>query len=156
MWVLSHFSHVRLFGTPWTVACQTPLSTEFFRQEYWSGLPYPTPEHLPNPGIEPESAALQADSLPLHHWDTFPLPTLLLMKLKTVWHQWFLIKEQSNFKVKPHKQCNSPLLILAVKVHAPQVVPGQFDGVCFTEFYHTSSIQYTFREPSAPEMVSFA
>ena len=43
---------------------QAPLSMELFRQEYWSGLPFPSPENLPDPGIEPESPALQADSLP--------------------------------------------------------------------------------------------
>ena len=43
MCVRSHFSHVRLFETLWTVACQAPLSMEFSRQEYWSGLPFPTP-----------------------------------------------------------------------------------------------------------------
>ena len=58
-------SHVRLFATPWTVAHQAPpLSMGFFRQDYWSGLPFPSPEGLPNPGIEPRSPALQADSLP--------------------------------------------------------------------------------------------
>ena len=51
------------FVTPWTVAHQTPLSIEFFRQEYWSGLPCPPPGDPPNPGIELESPALQADSL---------------------------------------------------------------------------------------------
>ena len=50
-------------GTPWTVAHQTPLSMEFSRQGYWSGLPFPSPGDLPNPRIEPESPALQADSL---------------------------------------------------------------------------------------------
>ena len=49
---------------PWTVACQAPLSMEFSRQEYWSGLPFPTPGDLPDPGIEPGSPTLQADSLP--------------------------------------------------------------------------------------------
>ena len=46
-----------------TVAHQSPLSMEFSRQEYWSGLPFPTPGDLPDPGIEPGSPALQADSL---------------------------------------------------------------------------------------------
>ena len=46
-------SHVWLFVVPWTVACQAPLSTGFFRQEYWSSLPFPTPGDLPDPGIEP-------------------------------------------------------------------------------------------------------
>ena len=51
-------------GTPWAVAHQAPLSMGFSRQEYWSGLPFPSPGDLPNPGIEPKSPALQADSLP--------------------------------------------------------------------------------------------
>ena len=46
-------SHVQLFMTPWTIACQAPLSMGFSRQEYWSGLPCPPPGDLPNPGIEP-------------------------------------------------------------------------------------------------------
>ena len=49
---------VRLFATPWTVARQAPLSMGFPRQEYWSGLPFLSPEDLPNPGIEPVSPAL--------------------------------------------------------------------------------------------------
>ena len=49
------FSHVWLFVTLWTVACQAPLSMGFSRQEYWSGLPCPPPEDLPDPGIEPSS-----------------------------------------------------------------------------------------------------
>ena len=57
-------SRVRLFVTPWTVAHQAPPSMEFSRQEYWSGLPFPSPGDLPNPGIEPRSPALQADALP--------------------------------------------------------------------------------------------
>ena len=57
-------SCVRLFVTPWTVAYQAPPSMEFSRQEYWSGLPFPSPGHLPNPRIEPGSLALQADALP--------------------------------------------------------------------------------------------
>ena len=51
-------------ATPWTVACQAPLSMGFSRQEYWSGLPFPSLEDLPDLGIEPGSSALQADSLP--------------------------------------------------------------------------------------------
>ena len=50
--------------TPWTIVCQAPLSLGFYRPEYWSGLPCPSPGDLPNPGIEPGSPALQADSLP--------------------------------------------------------------------------------------------
>ena len=50
--------HVRLFVTPWTVAHQASLPMEFSREEYWSGLPCPTPGDLPNPGIKPGSPAL--------------------------------------------------------------------------------------------------
>ena len=57
-------SHVQLFATPWTTAHQTPLSMEFPRQEYWNGLPFPTPGDLPDPGTEPGSPALQAGALP--------------------------------------------------------------------------------------------
>ena len=51
-------SHVHLFATPWTVVHQAPLSVKFFRQEYWKGLPFPSPGHLPDPGTEPVSSAL--------------------------------------------------------------------------------------------------
>ena len=57
-------SHVWLFATPRTVAYQASLSMGFSRQEYWSGLPFPSPGDLPNPGIECRSPALQADVLP--------------------------------------------------------------------------------------------
>ena len=55
MCVLSHFSHVQLLETPWTVALQAPVSMGFSRQEYWSVLPCPPPGNLPHPGIEPAS-----------------------------------------------------------------------------------------------------
>ena len=61
--MVSSLSHVRLFVTPWMVACQAPLSMGFSRQEYWSRLPFPSPGDLPNPGIEPSSPTLQADAL---------------------------------------------------------------------------------------------
>ena len=56
-------SHVWLFVTPWTITYQAPLSMGFSRQKYWSGLPFPSPGHLPNAGIEPRSPAFQADAL---------------------------------------------------------------------------------------------
>ena len=58
-------SFVQLFATPRTIVCHAPLSMGCPRQENWSGLPFPPPRDLPNPGIEPGSPALQADSLPL-------------------------------------------------------------------------------------------
>ena len=57
-------SHFQLFATPWTVAYQAPPSMGFSRQKYWSGLPFPSPGNLPDPGMEPGSPALQADALP--------------------------------------------------------------------------------------------
>ena len=56
-------SRAQLFATSWTVSYQSPPSMGFSRQEYWSGLPFPSPEDLPNPGIEPRSPALQTDAL---------------------------------------------------------------------------------------------
>ena len=63
MWVCM-LRPVQLFATLWTVASQAPLSIGFFRQEYQSGLPFPSPGHLPDPGIELASPAMQVDSLP--------------------------------------------------------------------------------------------
>ena len=61
--LLSRFSRVQLCMTPWTAAYQAPLSMGFSKQEYWSGLPFPSPGDLPDSGIEPRSPALQADTL---------------------------------------------------------------------------------------------
>ena len=71
------------FVTLWAVEAQAPLSMEFSRQEYWSGLPCPSPGDLPNPGIESRSLILQMDSLPLSYWGNpkiryfFPIFSLL-------------------------------------------------------------------------------
>ena len=72
-------SRVRLFGTLWTVARHAPLSMGFSGQEYWSGLPFPSPEDLPDPGIEPKSPALQAAALPSE-----PLLGMLLEKSEEI------------------------------------------------------------------------
>ena len=61
---MKSFSCVQHLATPWTVAYEAPPPIGFSRQEYWSGLPFPSPEDLPNSGIEPESPTLQADTLP--------------------------------------------------------------------------------------------
>ena len=70
---VSHSVMSQLFVTPWTVACLAPVFMEFSREEYWSGLPCPSPGDLPNPGIELVSLALQAHSLPSYHLDKTPL-----------------------------------------------------------------------------------
>ena len=68
--------------TPWTVACQAPLSMGFSRQEYWSELPFPSPGDLPNPEIEPVSPAGQAGSLPLSHLTS---PAMGMESSKWIW-----------------------------------------------------------------------
>ena len=69
-YMLSRFSHVQLYAMLWTVALQSLLSIGFSMQEYWSGLPFPSPGDLPNPGIKtssPLAPFLQADSLLVRH-----------------------------------------------------------------------------------------
>ena len=75
---MKSLSHVQLFVTPWTVAYQASPSTGFSRQEYWSGLLFPSSGHLPDPGIKPGSPTLQADALtselpgkPIYTWNLF-------------------------------------------------------------------------------------
>ena len=67
VWGTHLLSHIWLFVIPGTVAHHTPMSIGFSRQEYWSGLPFPSPGGLPDPGVEPVSPALAVDSLPLNH-----------------------------------------------------------------------------------------
>ena len=86
----SCFSCVWLFATLWTVAHQAPLSTRFSRPEYWIGLPRLSPGVLPDPGIEPQSPALQADSLPLGHPESTP-PQITIYYFK-----------KSHFHLSPH------------------------------------------------------
>ena len=72
-------SHVQLFVTPWTVAYQALPSMGFSRQEYWSGLPFPSPGDLPNPGIEPGSPTLQADTLTSEPPGTLSVMSILFL-----------------------------------------------------------------------------
>ena len=80
--MLSHFTHVRLFVTPWTVTHKAPLSMEFSRQGYWSGLPFPSPGDLPNPGIKLtslESLALAGGFFTTScTWDALCYPFMIL------------------------------------------------------------------------------
>ena len=82
---MKSLSCVRLFATPWTVARQAPPSMGFSRQEYWSGVPLPSPVDLPNPGIEPRSPTLQADALTYElagkQW-TYPPPKRIFFSFK--------------------------------------------------------------------------
>ena len=74
-------SRVQLFVTPWTVVHQTLLSMEFSRQEYWSGLSFPTPGDLPNPGTEQGSPALQMDSYQLSYQES-PYSNYIRLKIR--------------------------------------------------------------------------
>ena len=90
--VCAMLSCVRLFGTTWTIACQAPLSMEFSRQEQWSGLPFPSPRDLPDPGITPGCCALLADSLselPGKHIQIFTT-VLRHLNLRLYVRQWEL------------------------------------------------------------------
>ena len=85
MWLLFSCSVVSdSFVTLWMVARQAPLSMVFPRQEHWSGLPFPSPGFLPDPGIKPTSPELQADSLPLNHQGS---PTKDQMCPDSTWYQ---------------------------------------------------------------------
>ena len=91
MRVLSHFSPVRLFATPWTVACQAPLSMGFSRRDYWSGLPCSPPGDLPDRGIESVSSALAGGFFTTNvPWEA---PVLEAGSLKSRCQQgWFLLR----------------------------------------------------------------
>ena len=73
---------------PVDVACQAHLSVGFFRQEYWSGLPFPSPGDLPDPQMKPRSPALQADSLPTELWGKPKLTMDMLNYMSTLNQQW--------------------------------------------------------------------
>ena len=96
-------SRVRLFATPWTVAHQAPLSVGFSRQEYWSGLPFPSPGDLPDPGIEPRSPASRADTLtseppgkPLLHKDRSKSlsSALIICRMTSLWIPQITVSNQ--------------------------------------------------------------
>ena len=81
---MKSLSCVRLFAITWTVAYHAPPSVGFSRQEYWSGLPFPSPGDLPNTGIEPRSPTLRADALPSEPpGELYNPPNKSL--IKTVW-----------------------------------------------------------------------
>ena len=112
------------FATPWTVACQAPLSMGFCRQDCWSGGPFPSAGDLPNPGIKPRSPALQSDSLPTELWSnpllgynpcghkkvrhnlvTKQQATLLLAKEESVGSDRSSLKSNKQAKLVERKNC---------------------------------------------------
>ena len=128
-------SHVWCFANPWTVTRQAPLSLGFSRQEYRSGLPLPSPGDLPDPGTEPGSPALQADSLPSEPagkpWICIKQPYLKihghLLEQKPHWHlsdslfilcqlSVHLISKEHNFLI-PLKPLIQPTPILCIRTY---------------------------------------
>ena len=98
-------SPVQLFVTSWTVAHQSPLSIEFSRQEYWSGLPFHSPRDLPNSGFKPRSLTLQVDSIPVRAQKQkkvtlhlTPVPRLMM---------WRGRNSQKNGPHSPQRQASS-------------------------------------------------
>ena len=90
-------SHVQLFAIPWTVAHQTPLCMEFPRQEYWSGLPFPSPGDLPKLGIEPDCYVSCIGRQTLYHcttWEAHLLPD----SLPNIWKIFFLHLLMASWK----------------------------------------------------------
>ena len=85
---VNSLSHVRLFATPWTVAYQAPPSIGFSRQEYWSGLPFPSPGDLPDPGIEPRSPTFQADALTSEPPGKFQVKGSEIVVQSSRWSHW--------------------------------------------------------------------
>ena len=94
-------SRVRLFATPWAVAHQTPLFMGFSRQEYWSGLPLPSPGDLPNPGIEPRSPTLRADYSAIKK-NTFESVLMRWMKLEPIIQSEVSQKEKHQYSILTH------------------------------------------------------
>ena len=98
-----------LFEAPWTVSCQAPLSIEFFRQEYWSGLPFPTPGDLPDLGLNPHFLHWQAVSLTLNHLGS-PTECYIDNEKQKGWAVWVQFANVSLFPlvmVWPRKDPNS-------------------------------------------------
>ena len=110
-WKVNSLSRVRLFATPWTVAYQAPPSMGFFRQEYWSGLPFPSPGDLPSPGIKPRFPRIgDLDSNPglsKKHFCNSPvyIPAHLHLPGMDLW-----AKEQISTEIRsPFPQPTSPV-----------------------------------------------
>ena len=106
------FSRVWLFETPWTVAYQASPSMEFSRQEYWSGLPFPSPGDLPDPGIEPGSTALEADALTSEPFFFFSLQNL-------PWHS-------CDAKRRVGQERGESQLFLTLLIHKNSFSPHKF------------------------------
>ena len=79
-------SHVQLFVTPWTIACWVPLFMGVSSQEYWSGLPFPSPGDLPNPGTEPASPVLAGEFLTTEPPGKLIVQGMQSLRFDGLWH----------------------------------------------------------------------
>ena len=109
---VSSLSRIQLSVTPWTVAYEAPLSMGFSRQEYWSGVSFPSPGDLPNPGIEHSSPQVQADSLPTEPPGTATNCHTSLDDTQAPWHWWFQDKDEASL-AQPYLSMGS------LNLHAP-------------------------------------
>ena len=110
--MLSHISCVQLFVTLWTLACQAPLSVGFPRQEFWSGMPFPHPGDLPNPGIKPVS----------------PMSPALaggFFITSTTWEAWLTIQPKAN----PREACSLPIAFKTCEYQALGLLAEEINGL---------------------------
>ena len=124
--VPSCFSHVQLFVSPRAVACRASLSMGFSRQEYWSGLPFPSPGYLPDPGIEPSSPALKADTLPSEPpGNSFTLNG----SQRHLWTRCYLHRVLHDFGTShPYLRCPLDWLICIAVQTSQSPNPGSYQG----------------------------
>ena len=144
-------SHVPLLGIPLTVVCLAPLSMEFSMQEYWGGLPFP-PGDLPDPGIEPTSPALQADSLPFEPpGKPVNTPNCLQTGLRaTVSYKRIHSSQQSLHGTVSHR-CLRMLLSLPCVLNMNPSAPGVRSHLCAfsssRNLWETAHTLTSFRRP---------
>ena len=132
--LLSRFSRVRLFATPWNVAHQAPPFMGFSRQEYWSGLPFPSGD-LPDPGIEPRSPALQADTGRCFNlWATREAPILMRREKTGIQHRTVkaLTLELNLAQFSHSVMSNSlpPHGLQDTRLPCPSPTPGVYSNSC--------------------------
>ena len=121
--VLSHFSHVQLFATLWTVAHQVPLSMGFSRQEYWSRLLCPPPGDLPDPGIEPRSLHFSCiGRWVLYHRQHLRNPLLVCIRNKKYFRHFkhIITVGSSGFEVWALPQASSSCYCSNPEINKPQ------------------------------------
>ena len=133
-------SCVWLFATPWTIACQAPLSMGFSRQEHWSGLPFPSPGDLPNPGIKSGSPALQAESHQINPNKTYHMAIILIDSIFSCYipGQWrdyktLAIKlwpEQGYYKTWNDSRSDRWYEITGQLIHRSVGIPSPADTEC--------------------------